>query len=54
MDMKSFAWDYFSKSGSVDALLLYRAETEYQKKAGLNIVSENTGDSYQGNQGGGE
>ena len=54
MDMKDFAWDYFSKSGSLEAYLLFKEEDEYHKKAGSTGVCEYPGCSDKGNKGRGQ
>lgn len=54
MDMKEFAWDFFNKSGSIEAYLLFREENEYHKKAGSTGVCEYTRSGDKGNQGRGQ
>lgn len=54
MDMKDFAWNVFSKSGSIEAYMLYKTETEFSEKAGMTGVCEYTGDSNQRSEGGGQ
>ena len=54
MNMKDFAWNVFSKSGSIEAYLLYKAETEFARKAGITGVCEYTGCCDKGSEGRGQ
>lgn len=54
MSIKDFAWSIFNISGSIEAYLLYKLETEISEKAGMSGVCEYTGCSDKRSEGRGQ
>lgn len=54
MCLKDLAWNYFNKSGSVEAYLLYKQELSARGKEAEGLVCDHEGRDNKGNQGGGE
>ena len=53
MNMMDFAWNVFSKSGSIEAFLLYRQEKDFLEKGNAGVYKY-SGCCDKGNQGGGQ
>ena len=54
MCLKDLAWNYFNKSGSIEAYLLYKQELLTLGKEADGLVCEHQGSDNKGNEGGGE
>ena len=54
MCLKDLAWNYFNKSGSIEAYLLYKQELLTLGKEADGLVCEHQGGDNKGNEGGGE